>query len=779
MKFLQLRVLSLVTILLLTLQSCQKDTLSDSNSYTIENRTRDYGVYNSYAATRPVPAEYPILAHFPQGYWEISEVAAAAIKYDEIFKKLKDVQQYGDPVWAATLIRADSVRSFSITPLLDSEDELINFYIFEKHLVTGNSRFLFVSKNNNLPGFNQNGFFNDFKVFERRRYNSNQQGCYNWGSSGGFLNKLFGWVGGLFDGIGSVNPPAGMGTIYIPWIPLDAPGSFGTQTNGSTFGGASGNNGYTYPNGGIGNSDLRVKTAQGCKDFIEKSWGISVQTTNLQEKIDKCGCTRAVFMNSEYWNENQNNGKLSCLACYNSPFASHYVSQLVDIFKNIKFPCQKVIEADKNKMIDDALGDICERNYYNSDIYPGVILQRFTNELNNKDLTYYAPSSYMSGPMNALALASLDIVKMGVILGINQQGVTQMSDESICTKTKVAECLEGGIGDPGGLLHYGKKEVLDFYKAHNPLKHPCSYSELNLDNTVLQMCASNSVSMDNLEAMLEGNGEIYTVNITIDSWQNQNISNEDLTELKSRLKAYVCLGEISPSAIPEFIALNDFSINNCFDDPTPANINGNIHDNTYINRMRDALQRLRNVGYGWFSDLIQEMIDCNEFQTVGDLQDTWKLVKEFVNQVNDHAVCAREQYVSQMMMEIFSPSNVGVALGFVTFGQNMTPAFKAKFRIHFASKMTAKCSDLSKGFYTFNAFKNTYGAAGQNKAWHHIVEQNTEFSSGFNPRMLHHPDNLVKIEGGFTGAWHNKITGLMPKMEDILNVMGSHCASGW
>ena len=59
------------------------------------------------------------------------------------------------------------------------------------------------------------------------------------------------------------------------------------------------------------------------------------------------------------------------------------------------------------------------------------------------------------------------------------------------------------------------------------------------------------------------------------------------------------------------------------------------------------------------------------------------------------------------------------------------------------------CSDLSKGFDTFNQFKSAYGPAGTGKAWHHLVEQNTADSGLFVAKKVHHPDNLIPIKTEF------------------------------
>lgn len=66
----------------------------------------------------------------------------------------------------------------------------------------------------------------------------------------------------------------------------------------------------------------------------------------------------------------------------------------------------------------------------------------------------------------------------------------------------------------------------------------------------------------------------------------------------------------------------------------------------------------------------------------------------------------------------------------------------------------------SKGFKTFNEFKNRYGRRGGYE-WHHIVEQsNIESGKRFDAKVVHHPNNLVLIPSGIhrkcVNSWMNK-----------------------
>lgn len=65
-----------------------------------------------------------------------------------------------------------------------------------------------------------------------------------------------------------------------------------------------------------------------------------------------------------------------------------------------------------------------------------------------------------------------------------------------------------------------------------------------------------------------------------------------------------------------------------------------------------------------------------------------------------------------------------------------------------------------QGYKSFEALKNAQGRAGDNRAWHHIVEQNSTNINRFGAQSIHNTKNVVNIPSGFTGSLHGKITGL-------------------
>ena len=77
------------------------------------------------------------------------------------------------------------------------------------------------------------------------------------------------------------------------------------------------------------------------------------------------------------------------------------------------------------------------------------------------------------------------------------------------------------------------------------------------------------------------------------------------------------------------------------------------------------------------------------------------------------------------------------------------------------SNQVSGTSKVAKGtgYKSFDSFKTANGIAGENQAWHHIVEQNSSNIEKFGAETIHNTGNLVKIPSGFSGSLHSKITG--------------------
>ena len=66
----------------------------------------------------------------------------------------------------------------------------------------------------------------------------------------------------------------------------------------------------------------------------------------------------------------------------------------------------------------------------------------------------------------------------------------------------------------------------------------------------------------------------------------------------------------------------------------------------------------------------------------------------------------------------------------------------------------AKNVNINEGFDTFRQYKRVYGKAAKGKELHHIVEQSQIEKSGFDPKQIHNPKNIIEIDKSV----HRKIT---------------------
>lgn len=63
--------------------------------------------------------------------------------------------------------------------------------------------------------------------------------------------------------------------------------------------------------------------------------------------------------------------------------------------------------------------------------------------------------------------------------------------------------------------------------------------------------------------------------------------------------------------------------------------------------------------------------------------------------------------------------------------------------------------NLTEGYVDYDEFKKIYGSAGEGYEWHHVVEQSQIDKSGFDPRLVNNPGNIIPIDA----ATHRKVSG--------------------
>jgi LysM domain len=114
--------------------------------------------------------------------------------------------------------------------------------------------------------------------------------------------------------------------------------------------------------------------------------------------------------------------------------------------------------------------------------------------------------------------------------------------------------------------------------------------------------------------------------------------------------------------------------------------------------------------------------------------------------------------------------------GVTKAGEAVKNVFKAEKKLDIASQLakfkpkagvgatlskqlpSLSSSKSGQAFNSFGNFKAAKGAAGQNKAWHHLVEQNKANMQKFGSSFINNTSNLVRIDDK-TGGIHKRISG--------------------
>jgi len=122
-------------------------------------------------------------------------------------------------------------------------------------------------------------------------------------------------------------------------------------------------------------------------------------------------------------------------------------------------------------------------------------------------------------------------------------------------------------------------------------------------------------------------------------------------------------------------------------------------------------------------------------------------------------------------------SGIGAAVGAVAsaVGYGIGAGIKSA-----CTKMTGtdKISQ-GKGYKSFESFKKENGLAGENKAWHHIVEQHSDNIAKFGNEAIHNTGNLVKIPSGYKGSLHSKITGFYKSNNKAITGSANMSVRSW
>ncbi|THF82721.1 hypothetical protein [Cohnella fermenti] len=77
--------------------------------------------------------------------------------------------------------------------------------------------------------------------------------------------------------------------------------------------------------------------------------------------------------------------------------------------------------------------------------------------------------------------------------------------------------------------------------------------------------------------------------------------------------------------------------------------------------------------------------------------------------------------------------------------------------------------EIITGFKSFDDLKKVLGSAGENKAWHHIVEQSQVQRSGFKAEDIQNINNVISIPSGYSGSVHSQISGYYSSIQPFTN----------
>jgi hypothetical protein len=168
-------------------------------------------------------------------------------------------------------------------------------------------------------------------------------------------------------------------------------------------------------------------------------------------------------------------------------------------------------------------------------------------------------------------------------------------------------------------------------------------------------------------------------------------------------------------------------------------------------KRKAQLEYLRTHGASEFFEMVTDLVNTQGI-TVGEVWD----INNMVNKV----------YLSQkaqFFIAIFNPETVGTILSLGFYSPTLsTPVRSNYFRLvaRYAS------TNVGKGFSSFDAFKNEYGAAGEGKAWHHLVQQTETNVQRFGAESIHNTNNLIRIEHG-AATWHQRITNYYNSIQEF------------
>ncbi len=476
MKNFKLVCLMAMTGFFLFLGGCQKDETSEWKDYNLELRNdRDNNSSENQEnlwIVRPSNIEdFPNLQFLPSESWDF-KLLLKHMSVCERAVSLKNNKNYGTPIWGATITEKSNGVIYNYTPTITEEDFIRKYVLLTKDS-SGFQEYLFIKYSvwDSIGAENQNNIPDTISNSDVDFWAKGKIKCPTWKIKNKF--NLFDWFAGLLGD----TPGSGGWENDVDW------GSFGNSNNdpgsgnyGGGGGGSSSSATYFNPKGGFGNSDSRLLTAEGCKKFWQMAMGSNAADNlqDLQNKINTCGCYNAVLLSNSKWERTNDDPQLKCLACYTGNSGSALMNEAFDALTNIEFSCGGPSNEEIQRVRNDALRDVCNSAYYQTDVYPERILQEYLGYLNSNNFKYY----YKTGVYFFSKIKSSENFNFQAYEAVNDWMATHNNDAistQVGNQARVSLCSGTGGNDNTVNVNF-----LEAKYIHETLK--VNYSDYNISN---------------------------------------------------------------------------------------------------------------------------------------------------------------------------------------------------------------------------------------------------------------------------------------------------------
>lgn len=529
MKYLKITLLVLLVSIFIG-NGCRKDESVFFQDYQTNLRSDSlYDYYKGFVlpdgsiiSRRPTAGEFSCLQDIPNHTWNGLAVIDLIIRYENLKCNAPDsVNAFGTPVWSLTMDSTSNGENITFVPLVDENENLTGLF----SVLKSNSKENYLFKQRSVMDSTEIEFLDIIIGKKKDRTSScdmnfkiNKESWKRfWNNLGDFFDSIFGG----FD-IGGAGSPGGGGGWNGGGIfsgSFSNNGGIITVSGGSSGGGSTSNTTrYLRPFAGYEICDPRLKTVEGCKRFFKDHLGSEISTPDLEDKIKTCGCFSAVlFVDHQEW-DSVNDPKQRCLLCDGNAFLNGGYGSIVDKLFNVlnytEFPCTNVDLNQLDDIQDELLGDICSKVAYDHNYYPGKLYNDYIALLKQMNVDFLTRSNNHAG----LDAASNAIISMAALFGMDESEVKNLTNEQICRKLEVADCLLPKFLDDSG-FNTGDEEIerdkeIFWEMVQSKYYDACTGAQIDIDDALFELCQQNNLSGSALINELDGVDYITSGDIT-------------------------------------------------------------------------------------------------------------------------------------------------------------------------------------------------------------------------------------------------------------------------